>query len=428
MIENHNKVNLNRKAPDYFENSFFQRTQLPNGALLVTENIPHVRSVSIGVWVKTGSRYETSNENGISHFVEHMLFKGTAKRSAFEIAHSIEKVGGVLNAFTGKELTCYYAHVLDEHLSLAIDLLTDILTDSKFLHEDFQKEQQVILEEIHDANEMPEDKIQDYFYEDLFGSHPLAQPVLGTVESLQALQNENIRKHYLKNYCADRIMVAAAGSVNHEEICALLERNLANWDNTCTIETKQQKFQQQKLKKYRYEKSLLSHICVGSHALAFADERKYAALILNTLLGGGMSSRLFQTVREKHGLCYNILSYLEFYQDTGVFCIYTGTDRANVNLALELIQSEVDDLLQGGLTNDELNCTQSQLKGSLMLGLEDTSSRMTRIAKMEIYLRNYYSLDEVLEGIGNVKMQDVQEVAQLILNPNEFVTSILCTK
>lgn len=419
------------KPINKYENSSFQRTQLQNGVLLVTENIPYFRSVSIGIWVQVGSRYEKPNENGISHFVEHMLFKGTPNLSAFEIAHRIEKVGGVLNAFTGKELTCYYAHLLDEDLPLAVDILTDMLTESLFLQDEFEKEKQVILEEIHDANEVPEEIIHDYFYQNLFTPHPLALPILGTNDYVVALERENAIDYLNKNYTADRIVVAAAGNVKHDTLCSLLEKKLL------TLKTSSQKrvdveqhllSKRKKTNRYYNKMAQLSHICMGSQAFPFSDERKYSTLILNTLLGGGMSSRLFQTVREKHGLCYNIYSYLDFYQDTGVFCVYSGTDNSKLNFAIELIENELDQLRRMNITRDELEYTKSQLKGNLMLGLEESSSRMNRIAKMEIYLNNYYSFDDVIAGIEKVQLEDVYNVAQTLLNPDELVTSILSSK
>jgi predicted Zn-dependent peptidase len=411
-----------------YETCSFQRTQLQNGVLVVTENIPHFRSVSIGIWVQVGSRYEKPAENGISHFVEHMLFKGTPNRNAFEIAQAIEKVGGVLNAFTGKELTCYYAHVLDEDLPLATGILTDILTESLFVQQEFDKEKQIILEEIHDANEVSEEIVHEYFYQDLFGCHPLALPILGTTDSVSALNRDGAMQYMNNNYSTDRIVIAAAGNVNHEQLCFQLEAKFGKLQDSSHNKIESAPFQPAKLKKYYHENAQLSHICMGSRAFSFSDHRKYAIFILNALLGSGMSSRLFQTVREKYGLCYNIYSYLEFYRDTGVFCIYSGTEHSKLDFAIELIENELEQLRMKKITRDELENTKSQLKGNLMLGLEDSSSRMNRIAKMEIYLKNYYTLDDVIAGIEKVQLEEVDDVAQTLLKPDGFVRSILSSK
>lgn len=428
MTSKPNKIRCINKSALYTETTLFQKSTLANGALLVTEKIDHVRSISFGAWVKTGSRYEKPGENGISHFVEHMLFKGTAKRNAFDIAHAIESVGGGLNAFTGKELTCYYAHILDENLPLAVDVLTDMLTQSLFLQEEFDKEKQVIIEEIHDINEVPEDKIHDYFFADLFGSHALAKPVLGTLDSVSAMKNSAARQYVNETYGAQSIVFAAAGNVDHDRLAKLLDSRLQHLPRQ-TIQPHLGCEQLSKNKRERIyrEKSLLSHICVGTHFPSLTDNQRYAASILNTLIGAGMSSRLFQTVRETYALCYNIDSYLEFFHDAGIFCIYTGTDRQKSKFALELISNELEAIRNNGISPAELDTTKSQLKGNLMLGLEDTSSRMNRIAKMEIYLQTYYSLNQVLDDISKVSLSDIHEVSEMILHPDGLVTSILCS-
>jgi predicted Zn-dependent peptidase len=412
----------------YRDESLFHRTKIENGVTLVTEKIPHVRSVAIGFWVQTGSRDEVPENNGISHLIEHMLFKGTSTRNAYEIAHAIENVGGVLNAFTSKDLTCYYAHILDEDLPLAVDLLSDILSDSLFLQQELDKEKNVIIDEIDDANEIPEEKIHDYFFQDLFESHPLGMPVLGSKKTVTALTRHAVLTYLREKYTRNRLIIAAAGNVEHESLCKMLETRFGSLDaHSRRIINRPLEIKSPARKNYS-EASVLSHLCTGSRALPFSANRKYAALLLNTLLGGGMSSRLFQSVREKNGLCYNIYSYLEFFEDTGVFCIYTAADRAKLSLAIGLVDSELESLRRPHITEKELVSLKSQLKGNLMLGLEDTSSRMNRIAKMEIYLKKYYSLDDVIAGIESISLEDVESVAETLLNPDGFVPSILSPK
>jgi len=407
--------------------STFNKSILPGGIRVVSEYIPHVRSVSLGFWVEVGTRDEASEVNGISHFIEHMLFKGTKRRSAAEIARSLEDVGGTLNAFTSKELTCFYAHFLDNDLPLAVDVLSDMLINSIFAPEEIRKEKDVILEEIKSMDDVPEERIHDYFYQDLFGDHPLSRPTLGTRESLKKISRKAALDYMKANYTRNRLVVAASGNIRHQDLCDLLAGQFDGWDNH-SVRTLTPPRPNGSYQKVREEDVAQAHICLGTQAFAFSDERKYAALIMNTILGAGMGSRLFQSVREMHGLCYSIYSYLEFMADTGVFCIYTGTDKDNIDLALELIHQELEKLKTEGLDKDELQRTKSQLKGNLMLSLESTSSRMNRLAKMEIYLQEYYTLDDVLKGIENVTQDDVLEVSNDLLSADRLVTSMIKPK
>lgn len=422
-----NKLEYSRLLAGQGDASLFERTTLDSGITILTEKIPFVRSVSLGFWVKTGSRFEKFEKNGISHLIEHMLFKGTTTRSAYDISLEIERVGGVLNAFTGKELTCYYAHVLDADVPLAISLLTDMLTNSLISETDLAKEQEVILEEISDANEVPEDRIQEQFYQDLFAGHPLGFPVLGSESTVMALTRDDLLHYLAEAYSRDRLVIAAAGNIEHLTLCRLVEHTLDRLPENGNLQT-EPPADLQPGKRYYQMHSQLSHICIGTRGLAFGDPNRYAASVLNTLLGGGMSSRLFQSVREKHALCYNIYSFLDAFIDTGVFCVYTATDPSKHQRAVDLIHQEFDLVHRQGISAAELATTKSQLKGSLMLGLEDTSSRMNRIAKMEIYLGAYFSLDDVLAGIDGVSLDEVNALARTLLDPDRFVTTILTSK
>jgi predicted Zn-dependent peptidase len=406
------------------DNSDHQKTVLPGGLRIVSEYIPHVRSVSLGVWVQTGTRDELPEENGISHFIEHMMFKGTRRRKASDIAESLEAVGGHLNAFTGKELTCYYAHILDEHLPLAIDVLADMLTDSVFDPEEMAKEKSVIIEEINSVEDTPEDWIQDLFMRDLFPQHALGFSTLGTREIIGALQREQqfdyIRRHYTQN----RLLVAAAGNVDHANLVAqvgerfnILPSNGARLVLPPSVKSMPNSVTEDKCSQ--------THICLGTLALRFNDPRKFVLLVLNTLLGGGMSSRLFQTIREQHGLAYSVFSFQDFMLDTGVFGVYLGTDPDRAQQATALLRQELNRLREERVSTGELERTINQLKGSLMLGLESTSSRMSRLAKMEIYLGEYVTLDEVCSGIESVTAGQINQLAQDLFADERMTSTII---
>ncbi|KAA3616052.1 MAG: insulinase family protein [Calditrichaeota bacterium] len=406
------------------KHTHINKSILSNGIRIVTEKIPHVRSVSFGIWLEVGSRNENSTNNGVSHFIEHMLFKGTKKRSAFQIAESIENVGGHLNAFTSKDLTCYYAHILDEHLPLAIDVLADILQESLFNESEIKKEQEVVLEEIRASEEVPEERIHDYFFADLFRPHPLGFPTLGTEQTVKSFDQNMLLEYFHKNYTGNRIVIAAAGNLHHPEICDLIEKKFSALVKAPKLPMAKPLKSQQIKQKY-IEDSLQAHVCLGTTTIEYSNKMKYPLLVLNTLLGGGMSSRLFQKVREKHGLCYNIYSYLEFFVDSGVFCIYTGTEQGKVAKSLELIIKELDNLKENSILDEELERTKSQLKGNLLLSLESTSNRMNRLAKMEIYMKKNISLDDISKGLNNVTAQEIQLQAKKLFDFERLVQSIL---
>jgi predicted Zn-dependent peptidase len=406
------------------DNSEHQKTVLPGGLRLVSEYIPHVRSISLGVWVQNGTRDERQEENGISHFIEHMMFKGTKRRKASDIAESIEAVGGHLNAFTGKELTCYYAHVLDENLSLAVDVLADMLADSVFDAEEIAKEKSVIIEEINSVEDTPEDLVQDFFMRDLFPQHALGYSTLGTREIVSAFHRDQLFDYTRRHYSQSRLLVAAAGNVNHDELLAqvgerfgILPVNGARVLVPPPVKSIPSSVTEDECSQ--------THICLGALALRFDDPRKFVLLVLNTLLGGGMSSRLFQTIREQHGLAYSVFSFHDFMLDTGLFGVYLGTDPERAEQAAALLRQELKRLRDELIAPTELNRTVNQLKGSLMLGLESTSSRMSRLAKMEIYLGEYVTLDEVCAGIENVTAEQIQQLAQELFADERMTLTII---
>ena len=395
-----------------------QKTVLENGLTVISEFIPHVRSVSVGVWVKTGTRFEEPRRNGIAHFLEHMMFKGTRHRTPLEIARSLESVGGNLNAYTSKDLTCYYAEILDEHLKRAVDVLADILLYSTFPEKELVKEKQVVLDEIQSLEDNPEELIQDYAVKHLFPDHGLGFSILGEKKTVQHFQREDLVHFYQQHYFARNMIIAAAGNVAHEQLVELCQEkfHLPPVNHPWILE-KPQRFGQGEFIYHRGTNQ--AHLCLAFPAFPYNHPQKFQLLVLNTLLGGGMSSRLFQNIREKYGLAYSIYSFVDMYYDAGILCIYLGTDVSNLPKAQELVSRELDKLCQGPIPRSHLEQTKSQLKGSLMLSLESTARRMSRLGKMQIYLNRTESLDAVLEAIDQVDQDDLLQTAQQVLaNPN----------
>ncbi len=396
------------------------RSVLPSGLTVISEQIPSVRSVSIGVWVKTGTRFETAENNGIAHFLEHMMFKGTDRRSPLEIARSLESVGGHLNAYTSKDLTCYYAEILDEYLPRAVDVLSDILLCSRFSAEEMEKERLVILDEIHSLEDSPDELIQDYMIRALFPDHALGFPILGEAKTVSRLSRNDLVAFYRRFYSARNMVIAAAGNLRHEELVELCSRHFtfSESNHPWTVHSPDHLGRGE----WVYPKPInQSHICVGFPALPYHHPRKYELLVLNTLLGGGMSSRLFQNIREKHGVAYSIYSFIDTYFDIGLLSIYLGTDMKNLERAEGLLERELQDLRDNPPKPEELHQTKSQLKGSLMLGLESTARRMSRLGKMEIYRRKLETIDAVLEAIDRVDRESLWELTRRILDPDKAV-------
>lgn len=401
-----------------------QKTILPNGVRVVTEKIPHVRSISLGLWIEVGTRDETPEENGVSHFIEHMMFKGTRGRNSKEIAESLEAVGGHLNAFTGKEVTCYYAHLLDEHLPIAIDVLADVLTDSVFDPEEMNKERGVIIEEINAVDDTPEDLIHELFFNDLYPDHALGTSTLGTRETVSSFSREQLLAFTRRHYTRNRLVVTAAGNIEHDALLNLLNGRLdglpSNGPRKLIMPSNVRN-----LGTVKEDVGAQTHICLGTRALRFEDTRKFNFLVMNTLLGGGMSSRLFQNIREKHGLAYSIYSFHDFMYDTGIFGTYIGTDPERETQAVQLLKEELARLREEKVSAVELERTKNQLKGGLLLGLESTSSRMNRLANMEMYLGRYYSLDEVVEGIERVTSEEMQTLAQDLFEMEKLTLTVI---
>jgi predicted Zn-dependent peptidase len=402
-----------------------RKTVLDDGTRIITEHMDTVRSVAVGLWIESGSRDETLKLGGISHFLEHMMFKGTKKRSALRIAREIEQVGGYLNAFTSKEVTAYYAHLLDDHLSLAVDTLTDMVSHSQFHEKMIKREQGVVLEEIASYEDTPDDLVHEDFNKLLFGNHPLGRPVLGTRKTVSSFNRDDLVGYWSKHYTPKRMVVAAAGAVDHDKLVKLVAKKL-ELENGKSRRRRMTDVALPKEHHYQRNKQIVqAHLCLGTHGLSYRDKRRYAFFVLNTILGSGMSSRLFQRIRERNGLAYNIYSFHEAYHDTGMFGIYAGLEGRQVGRAEEMIRQELGKLVTTPLSRTELRRAKDQLKGALTLSLENVSSRMNRLARMEIYLGRYHALDDLLDGIDAVSADDIRELATDLFSGELYVSYLL---
>ncbi len=389
-------------------------TKLSNGLRVVMEKIPTCRSVSFGIWVKTGSRYENLENNGVSHFIEHMLFKGTERFNAKDIAEQFDAIGGNVNAFTSKEYTCYYAKVLDEHLPIAVDVLADMFFRSNIDDHELSKEKNVILEEISMYEDTPDDIVHDLMAKAVYGEHPLAYPILGTKELLEGMNSKHLRAYMAQHYTIENTVISVAGNID-EHLVELLERHFGEFQNHGSeSEIVVPEFQSNVL--FHKKKTEQNHICMSFPGCAIDDERQYAMVLLNNAIGGGMSSRLFQEIREKHGLAYAVYSYHSSHADNGLFTIYAGTAPKQTKEVMELTKEVLFDLATKGLSEDELRKGKEQLKGSLILSLEGTGSRMNRLGKNELMLGRHYSLDEMIANIENVSMNDVESLLDLMFS------------
>ena len=392
---------------------------LPNGVRVLTEAMPHVVSSTIGIWVENGSRYEEPGENGVSHFIEHLLFKGTKKRTAAQIAEQMDAVGGVLNAFTGKEYTCYYAKVLGEDLPMATELLADLFLESVFDPAEIDRERQVVLQEISQAEDTPDDFIHDLFNLHYWQGHPLALPIFGSVETVNAINREALVSFMADRYRAGRVFIAAAGAVDQERLmrdCARLFGSIAGDGRPEPTSPPQERVvvlnENKKLEQ--------AHICIGAPGLSQTAPNRYAAYVLNTALGGGMSSRLFQEVREKRGRVYSIYSFMSAFLDCGYFGVYAGTNPDWVDEVLEVTLKEINKVVRDGLAPEELARAKSQLKGNMLLGMESTESRMNRLARNEIYFQRDIPIDELGREIEKVTNDQMVELASSCFKPERM--------
>jgi predicted Zn-dependent peptidase len=402
----------------------YQKTVLANGLRVITEEIPYLRSVSIGVWVVNGSRDEQPHENGISHFIEHLLFKGTEKRTAFDIAKEIDSVGGTLNAFTGREFTCFYAKVIDKNLPLAIDLLSDIFLYSVMEGKDVEKERMVILQEIKMVEDTPDDYIHDLFNRVCWGKHPLGFPIYGTSELVQSFDRDQLYKYFKENYMSDRIIICAAGNLEHQEVVDLIDKTFGQIPRSDQAKARLKPDPASTTNMWKRNLEQV-HFCLGTQGLQYNHSLRFASYVLNTILGGGMSSRLFQEIRENRGLAYSVYSYLPTYIDTGLVVVYAGTDEGSFQETIELILKEFNRLKKEPLKREELETAKEQLKGNLLLSLESSDNLMTRLAKNEIYFKAYLPVRMVLKGIDGVTQETIQHLANNIFDERFFCLTVL---
>ena len=402
----------------------YRKSVLPNGMRILTERMPHVRSVAVGVWVETGSRHEVESRGGVSHLIEHLVFKGTATRSAEAIARTMDSVGGQMDAFTTKENTCFYVQVLDEHLPLAVDLLTDILLHPLFDAEELEREKSVVLQEIRMVEDTPDDIIHDLFAAQIWGGHPLARPILGTRELVSGFHRDAIADYFGEEYVPPRIIIAVAGNVTHEQVVELFGKGF----NGYTRPARPRASEAVKLAPgiNIVHKALEQvHLVMGFPGLAHAAPERYAMFVLNDVIGGSMSSRLFQEVRERQGLAYSVHSGVQAFMDTGLMYVYAATDVENFSKVLKSILKELREVKKHGVTEEELRRSKDHLKGSLMLSLESTSSRMNRLAKHELHLGSFLTIDEMLASIDGVRHDEVQALVSQVIDEEQLALTTL---
>lgn len=380
----------------------YRKLILDNGVRLVTERMPSLKSVTIGIWVNVGSRDEEQGEEGFSHFIEHMFFKGTATRSAVQISREIDALGGEMNAFTTRETTTFYIKVLDEQLKPGLALLADLFHHSRFPAKEIEKEKQVVLEEMRMVQDDPEEFVQDLHTQQMFGTHPLGRPILGTVATIKNLGRRDILGYIQRYYHPCETVVAVAGNFDQKQLTALLDTHFGRFERPAA--TKRNRWPAEIYGGLRvHEKKLeQAHLCLGLKGISVEHKDRYAAALLNAVLGGNVSSRLFQEIREKRGLAYSIYSCLSAYSDGGMWSVYAGTRPGEASKVVELVSREIKRLCAGGVQRDELARAKNQMKGSVMLGLESTSSRMGKLAKDELHHGRRVSLDEVMAGIDRV--------------------------
>lgn len=397
----------------------YQKNTLDNGIVVLTEHVPHVRSVAVGVWVGVGSRDESDEVMGVSHFIEHMMFKGTERRTAKNIAETLDAVGGQLNAFTTKEYTCYYSRVLDEFFDLAVDLLGDMLLNSRFAEGDIDRERNVILEEIKMYEDTPDELVHDIFAHTVWQGHVLGRPIIGSENVIKQMSREDILNYYQNHYLPSKMVISVAGNIEHDRAVERLNAVFGQLRGESRSRSMTAPVPHRQVA-CRAKETEQVHLCFGTQGLPLGHDKVYTFQLINTILGGGLSSRLFQEVREQRGLVYSIFSYHSSYHDTGLFCVYTGLSKENVAPALELVLKEIKDIQLNSVTGVELQRAKDQLKGNLLLSLENVSTRMSRLGKSQLYLGKVIHPDEIVARINMVTLEEIQDLAKIMIRPEMF--------
>jgi predicted Zn-dependent peptidase len=402
-----------------------RRTVLPNGLIVLTEEMDHIRSVSIGIWIKTGSRHEEPEQNGISHFIEHMVFKGTDTRSAIDIARQIDSIGGNMDAFTAKECVCFNVKVLDEHLPVAFEILSDLVLHPVFDTKDIARERGVILEEIKMDEDSPDYLVHEIFTQNFWKDHPLGKPILGTKETVRSFEQQVITDYFRQRFAPSNMIISAAGHLNHERLLELVTHYFGDMKASGTPMVQSAPKTSARII-LRNKKALEQvQLCIGVPSHPISHDSRYASYIMNTLLGGGMSSRLFQKVREDQGLVYAIYSELSPYRDTGCMSVYAGSSRENVTKVVQSVVAEFRNMKSEQISIEELERAKAQLKGNLMLSLESSTARMSNLARQEMYFDHFFDLDEIIAHIEAVTVEDLIELARGYFRTENIAVTVL---
>ncbi len=402
-----------------------RRTVLPNGLIVLTERMEHLRSVAMGVWIKSGSRCESAEINGISHFVEHMVFKGTRSRSAQHIAREMDSIGGNLDAFTGKETICFNVKSLAEHVPIALDVLSDLVLNPTFASSDIERERGVILEEIKIDEDNPDVLVHELFTQNFWKDHPLGKPILGTTATVGKLDQEKLFDYHSGRFLGENMIFSAAGNLEHDEFVTAVSEKFSAL-KLGHAQREEQAPEASARVVLRNKKALEQvQICLGVPSPPITDGNRYITLILNTVLGGGMSSRLFQTIREEHGMVYSIYSDLNPYRDTGTLCIYAGTSAGKALEVIDLILLELRKLKDTPLTDEELKRAKDQVRGNILMGLESSNSRMANLARQEMYFQQFFTVEEIIARIDAVDAAQVQAMAQRLFDTDRIAVTLL---
>jgi len=402
----------------------YHKTVLENGLRIISEQLDHLKSVSLGIWVNAGSRDEEPEQNGISHFIEHMIFKGTRNRSTFQIAKELDSIGGMSNAFTAKENTCFHARVLGKHFDRLADILSDIFLNSLFDPQDMERERQVILQEISMVEDSPDENVHVLLNRRFWENHPLGLPILGTSETVAGIGKETIADYMSRRYGPENIIISAAGNIQHETLVSYFRPLFEELKPGGVAKDRVPPRSHSGISCQEKEHEQV-HLCLGAEAPSMKDDRRYACALFNVLLGGNMSSRLFQEIREKRGLAYSVYSFHSTYCDSGMFGVYLATDNGNINPALEAIQNEIRKIQEGDLTRDDLAAAKEHLEGGIYLSSENPDNRMMRIAKNEMVFHRYVSYEELVGNMEKVTIDEIVAVAEDIFRKGKVFLATL---